>query len=206
MQRRIALFIATLALAAASVPVLRAASDKPAAVQQETIIDSDALDMQAGDATNTFKFSGNVHAIGQGIDLTCDRLDVIAGRSAKTKGTIGKMSSLESVIATGNVRIEQAGRIATAGKAEVKPAEGLVILSDNPVILDAKARVEGWKIIYNSKSRTVQVLPAPVTANQPGKRSRVVLSEQAIPKIDYEKVMSEGADRPADATKKPEGK
>ena len=153
--------------------------------------------MTAGDDVNNFHFSGNVHAVSQGMTLTCDRLDVIARRLVKSKSTIGKMNSVQSVVAEGNVRMEQVGRVATAGRAEVMPDKGLVILSDNPKIVDAKATVEGWKIIYNSRDRTAQVLPSPDEQVLPGQeriRSRVTIAEEAVPKLDYEDVM--GADKP----------
>ncbi|MFA5257388.1 MAG: LptA/OstA family protein [Opitutales bacterium] len=185
MSRKLYLIL-LLAACLASGPAARAA-DTP-----QTVIDSDKLDLVAGETTNSFVFEGNVNADGQGMLLTCERLEVLAARTASAKGTVGKMGAVESVVATGNVRIEQAGRVAVAGKAEVMPAEGLVILSDHPKIIDSRATVEGWKIIYNSKDRTVQVLPTPPelqTEGSKGGRSRVVLSEDAIPKLDYEKVL-----------------
>jgi lipopolysaccharide export system protein LptA len=169
------------------------------AAQPQTVIDSDALDMTAGEDVNNFHFSGNVHAQGQGMLLTCDKLDVIARRLVKGKATLGKMNSVQSVTAQGNVRMEQAGRVATAGHAEVLPDKGLVILSDNPKIVDTKATVEGWRIIYNSRDRTAQVMPSPDNQLLPGQkkvRSRVTISEQAVPKLDYEQVL--GSDKPGD--------
>jgi lipopolysaccharide export system protein LptA len=190
------------------------AAEQPAQPQppSQTVIDSDTLEMTAGDDVNNFRFSGNVHAVSQGMSLTCDKLNVIARRQVKGKATIGKMNSVQSVVAEGNVRIEQVGRVATAGRAEVMPDKGLVILSDNPRIVDTKATVEGWKIIYNSRDRTAQVLPSPdelQIEGQAKKRSTVTIAEEAVPKLEYEDVM--GSDkptldpRPADknATKQP---
>ncbi len=173
------------------------ASQNPSAPAEETVIDSDSLEMTALDDVNNFRFAGNVRAVGKGMVLTCDHLDVIARRQAGSKGTIGRMNSVQSIVAKGNVRMEQAGRVATAGRAEVTPDEGLVILSDNPKIVDSKATVEGWKIVYNSRDKTAQVLPTPEDQLLPGQkkaRSRVTLSENAIPKLDYEQVL--GAEKP----------
>jgi lipopolysaccharide export system protein LptA len=181
-------------LAASSFAQISRAAEPPAT---QTVIDSDSLEMTAGDDVNNFRFSGNVHAISQGMALSCDRLDIIARRLVKSKATIGKMNSVQSVVAEGNVRIEQVGRVATSGRAEVLPDKGLVILSDNPKIVDTKATVEGWKIIYNSRDRTAQVLPSPdeqVVAGQEKIRSRVIIAEEAVPKIEYEDVL--GAEKP----------
>lgn len=163
----------------------------------QTVIDSDSLELLAGEEANSFRFTGNVHAESQGMLLTCDKLDVIARRQGK--GTIGSMNSVKSIVAQGNVRMEQMGRVAVAGRAEVLPDDGLVVLSDKPKIIDAKATVEGWKIIYNSRDRTAQVLPTPEDHLLPGQkkaRSRVTISEQVVPKLDYQQVL--GTDRPED--------
>ena len=190
------------ALLLAPLPV-RAQTAAPADPSQETVIDSDALDMTAGDDVNNFRFSGNVRAVGKGMVLTCDHLNVIARRQGKSKGTIGRMNSVQSIVATGNVRMEQAGRVATAGRAEVSPDDGLVILSENPKIVDTKATIEGWKIVYNSRNKTAQVLPTPgdqLAAGQKKARTKVTISENAIPKLDYEQVLgtdNKPADEPA---------
>ncbi|HNX04773.1 MAG TPA: LptA/OstA family protein [Opitutales bacterium] len=181
-----------------AVPLLLSAAGNAVDPSQETIIDSDSLEMTAGDDVNNFRFAGNVHAQGKGMLLTCDKLDVIARRQGKSGGTIGRMNSVQSIVAQGNVRMEQAGRVAMAGRAEVSPDEGLVILSDHPKIVDAKATVEGWKIVYNSRDKTAQVLPTPEDQLLPGQkkaRSRVTIAENAIPKLDYEQVL--GTDKPA---------
>ena len=173
----------------------------------QTVIDSDSLELVAGEDANSFRFTGNVHAESQGMLLTCDKLDVVANRQGKSKGTIGHMNAVKSIIAQGHVRMEQQGRVAVAGRAEVLPDDGLVVLSDNPKIIDSKATVEGWKIIYNSRDRTAQVLPTPDNQLQPGQkkaRSRVTIAEQAVPKIDYQQVLGtdKEEDKPASDDKK----
>jgi lipopolysaccharide export system protein LptA len=173
----------------------------------QTVIDSDSLELLAGEEANSFRFTGNVRAESQGMLLTCDKLDVVARRQGK--GTIGHMNSLKNIVAQGNVRMEQMGRVAVAGRAEVLPDDGLVILSDNPKIIDSKATVEGWKIIYNSRDRTAQVLPMPEDQLLPGKkkaRSRVTISEQVVPKLDYQQVLGtdRSEDKQDDAQKQPD--
>ena len=179
-----------------------AAPSKTANVPQ-TVIDSDSLDMVAGEDINTFHFAGNVRAEGQGMILTCDKLDVVARRQI-AKATIGHMNSVKIIVATGNVRMEQPGRVATCGKAEMTPDDGLVVMTESPKIVDTKATIEGWKIIYNSHDRTAQVLPTPQDQTQPGQkklRSHVIIAEQAMSKLDYQQVL--GVDKP-EGEKKPE--
>jgi lipopolysaccharide export system protein LptA len=199
-----ALFIAVLASSVAA----QAAQEKTSTIP-ETSIDSDSLELLAGEDVNSFHFAGNVRADSQGMFMTCDKLDVVVRRMGKSKATIGRMNSVKSIVAQGHVRMEQTGRVAVAGRAEVLPDEGLVVLSDNPKIIDSKATVEGWKIIYNSRDRTAQVLPTPDDQLLPGQkktRSHVIISEQAVPKLDYQQVM--GADKPEEksADKAPEAK
>ncbi len=171
-------------------PALRAQTQ-----QGQTVICSDTLDMQAGESVNNFLFAGNVSASTQGLALFCDRLYVVALRKAGSTGTVGKMGGVDSVIAEGNVRIEQSGRIAHAGRAEVRPAEGLVILSDKPRIEDVNGTIEGWQIIYNSAERTVKIVSDPSAPPRAG-RTRVTLSENAIPKLDYEQAPAPEGDAP----------
>ena len=60
--------------------------------------------------------------------------------------------------------------------------------------------VEGWRIIYNSRDRSAQVLPSPDNQLLPGQkkvRSHVILAEQAVPKLDYEQVL--GSEKPDEA-------
>ncbi len=174
----------------------------------QTVIDSDHLDMIAAEDSNSFVFTGNVVAKGQGLLLHCDRLEVIAFRAQGSTPTLGRMEGVQSLVATGNVRIDQAGRTAYADRVDVTPADGLVVLSGKPSIVDSKASVEGWKIIYNSKTRMVNILPEPAELALPGQpagRSRLVLAEEAIPKLDYDSVLQGGHDE-ADKPKAPEGK
>ena len=190
-----------LALCLASPALLRAEE-----AAQQTVIDSDMVEIVTEGELSRIEFNGHVDARGTDMTLSCDKLVFITPREQGSEGTIGKMSGVKSIVATGAVTITQADRIAKAGRVEVIPSEGLVILSENPRIIDAKDPgnfIESWKIIYNSKDRGVQFLPVPLDQMQPGQsggRPRVVLSEQAIPKLDYEEAL--GKDSKKDA---PEG-
>ncbi len=160
----------------------------------QTIIESEALVMQGHEDRNEFTFSGGVRVESEDLVLTCNELFVLALRSEDDKPakgedeTVGRIGAIERITAIGNVEIRQGGRLATAGRAEVSPEGGILTLSESPKIIDENATVEGWKIILNRDSRTAQVLPEPSEAGQPGKRSRVVLTESAIPRLDYESV------------------
>lgn len=164
----------------------------------ETVIDSDALTMEGTDDYNDFTFSGRVRAQGRDMLLLADELQVHARRSRGGDGAVGQIGAIESIVAKGNVEIRQAGRVAYAEMAEVQPEAGLVVLSGNPRIVDEKATVKGWKIVYNSQSKTVQVLPDPnPPAEGDRQRSRVILSESAIPALDYDQIQQPQLSTPA---------
>ncbi len=197
-------------LALLAVPLgLNAQRNQAVTQAPETVIDSDSLTMQGTDDYNEFTFAGRVHAEGRELLLLADKLVVKARRQQARRapeGAVGQIGAIESIVATGNVEIRQAGRVAYAGRAEVQPDAGLVILSENPRIVDEKATVKGWKIVYNSQNKTVQVLPDP---NQPQQgerqRSRVILSESAIPPLDYEHIQQPELPEPAEQAPQPAG-
>lgn len=154
----------------------------------QTAIESDSLEMQGGEDRNEFLFSGNVRVESEQLRMLTDRLLVLARREARPDATVGKIGAIESIIATGNVEIHQGGRVAYAGKAEVFPDTGLLVLSDSPRIVDENAVIEGWQIVLDRDNRTARVVPQPATDGQPGQRSRVVLDDQAIPSLDYDQL------------------
>ena len=170
------------------VPAAALAQQRPADGPAQTVIDSDQLTMQGTDDYNEFTFSGRVRAEGRDMLLLADDLVVHARRARNAEGAVGEFGSIQTIVATGNVEIRQAGRVAYAGRAEVRPDEGLVVLSDSPRIVDERATVEGWQIVYNSETKTVQVLPDPAQQGRDGQRSRVILAESAIPQLDYEHI------------------
>ena len=142
-----------------------------------TVIDSDRLEMESGEEETRFIFSGNVSVTGNNLVVLCDRLEVTTARfeedgespenpasgetpepdsaqAARTGGSAtaanpADLGRLRVILATGNVRITQDGREATAGRAELRPREGLIILTENPVFRDAQGTVSGPRIVLD---------------------------------------------------------
>jgi len=122
--------LATLALVA---PTVRAADEPP-----PTEITSTSLEMWStpdGSETHAI-FTGNVTVTGNEIRLTCDRLDILAGRIGDKTATVGKLDKFKSLIATGKVNIVQGDREASCGRAEVYPREEKIVLTEKPVVID----------------------------------------------------------------------
>lgn len=121
-------------LLAAGLPACLAAQDAA------TVITSDRLEMTTNARRNAFVFEGDVRVEATNMTATCDRLEVLANRrpDSDPDAAIGQIGRIEEIIATGNVIISQAGRTARAGRAEIFPGEGKVILSDGPRLVDER--------------------------------------------------------------------
>lgn len=139
-----------------------------------TVIESDGPgEMTSTDTETTFTFRDKVVVTGTNLKLTCDLLVVVAKRSGDTKATFGKQENFKSLIATGNVRLVQAGREALCGKAEVFPDEDRVILSESPVV----RMIDGS---YEARGPIMELLRGEQRAiirGTPQERTRILLPE-----------------------------
>ena len=112
----------------------------PAAVRSaeppNTVIVSQSLDMHSTATETISVFTGNVVVTGNDLRITCDRLDVVSTRGGDHTDTVGRQENFKSLIATGHVHIVQQDREASCGRAEVRPRENKVILTENPVVID----------------------------------------------------------------------
>lgn len=147
------------AAARAAEPAPAAPATPPGAAKPiPTVIESGSADMVSTPTETTFTFRENVSVTATNMKLTCDLLVVVARRSGDANATIGKQEQFKSLIATGNVRIVQADREATCGRAAVYPGEDKVELTENPVVRSVK---EGWvqtgpkMILYRGERRAV---------------------------------------------------
>ena len=146
----------------------------------ETIIEGDQLEMIATEDEAYFIFTDNIRVIGNNIILTCDRLEVISTRDEDDPPGAERLSGMgriRLIVASGNVRVVQEGREATAGRAEVLPNEGRVILTESPVIRDAQGEVSGERMVL------YQGLERAVVESGPDRPARVVLPN--IPDLGF---------------------
>ncbi len=112
-----------------------------------TEIESMRLQVENDGEKAYFHFSDAVKLTATNMLVECDSLEVFATREAKEQSAIGKFSAIKEIVATGNVRIEQAERTATCQKAIVKPNEERIILTGNPVVVQPGGRI----VTYNPK-------------------------------------------------------
>ena len=148
-----------------------------------TLITSQHLEMQGTENRNYFYFSGQVEVSGTNLRILCDELIVTSLREGPDGATIGTIRAIESIVAKGSVEIHQAGRSAYAGRAEVDPKAGTVVLSEQPRILDGEVAVEGYQFVLNKGERKFVSVPDP---NAPvGAPSRSVVRLGAMPDLGF---------------------
>jgi lipopolysaccharide export system protein LptA len=144
------------------------------ALEPKTEIFSDKLTMVSGEKDNHFLFTGNVEVRATNMVATCEKLEVYSGKDNSNKapteppkpGTppIGK---IERIVAIGNVRVIQDARIATAGRAEIFPQVGKVVLSQSPVVTNKDGVLKGYRITLYQGEQKVEVESDPNRVRRP---------------------------------------
>ena len=135
-MKRIALTIATVLCASTWIY----AQDKPKLIPtdkplQPTVIEAERSRSETNDGESYLIFSGSVKLTATNLVITCNQLEVFAKtkEEEEAEAAIGEFSSIQQIIATGNVRVVQEERTATAGRMEVLPNEDVIILDDDPM-------------------------------------------------------------------------
>lgn len=170
--------IVALALLACSPLVVVAQS-----AEEKTLITSERLEMQGSGNRNFFYFNGNVQVRGTNLNISCEELTVVALRESAEDAAIGQIGAIDRIVARGSVEIEQAGRRAFAGLAEVDPRAGSVTLSENPRIIDNDVEVEGYQFVLLKGERKFISVPDPnAPADQP---SRSVVRLGSLPDLGF---------------------
>lgn len=149
-------FLVRLAAVAALAGVAPHAARAAEAELVPTTIESRQLDMRSTDTETTFVFEGLVRVTATNLELTCDRLEVIALRSDDEPDAIGELGQFKSLVATGRVRIVQGDRIATCERAEVLPGEERITLTGRPMVRDRDSTATGDRmVLYRGERRAV---------------------------------------------------
>lgn len=125
--------------------------------KQETVITSDRFEMVGGETENYFYFYGNVEVTGTNLHATCNEMEVVASRQAKSAEAVGDVGAIQSIVMKGQVYLEQSGREAFAGRAEIFPREGKVVLMEDPRVEDSEGTVTGYRMTLFKDRRTALV-------------------------------------------------
>jgi lipopolysaccharide export system protein LptA len=142
------------------IPVFICEGQEPTSVQKtkpqkgNTEITGDEFEMVSREKETYFLFTGNVEIRATNMVATCNRLEVYTSKTdppktddkqkpKEEKASIGK---IEKIVAIGNVRLVQKERVATAGKAEILPQTGKVVLMDSPKVTSKDGVLVGYRI------------------------------------------------------------
>lgn len=180
--------LTTIAGLAFAAPAAKPTPAGPA--QPKTSITSETLEMVSGPVNNTFYFSKNVVVTGNNLKMTAEQMVVTARRAGESAAPLQNPaasldapggSTIDKIVAVGNVHIYQEARESISGRAEFYPKEGKVVLTDKPRVIDAKAIVSGWRITLYQGERKVMVEQDPA---QGGTRPSVNLD--SIPDMGFD--------------------
>lgn len=161
-MKRIALIIAT--VLCASTGILAQDEPKPVPTDkplQPTVIEAERSRSETNDGKSYLIFSGSVKLTATNLVITCNQLEVFAKTKENEEdeeAAIGAFSSIQQIIATGNVRVVQEERTATAGRLEVLPNEEVIILTDDPMLFQDgnTAGGKGTELTFHSGKGRVE--------------------------------------------------
>lgn len=134
---------------------LAAVEEKP---QVPTEIESEFLQMENDGEQAYFVAKGNVLLTATNLELTCDKLEMWVKRTGDKEATIGNFGDFDMIVATGNVQLTQAERVAKAGLMEIDPKEEQVVLKDNPSVYQAGTTLSGLEIIIK-RGQGIVIVP-----------------------------------------------
>ena len=117
---------------------------------EDTIVLADSITMRELPTENFFYFTGSVEVMSGAVHLNADRMTIKSNKVGQSGATatdaeavaipVGEVSSL---LAEGNVRIEQSGQVATGDQVTFYPAEERAVLVGSPRITNGEAVVIG---------------------------------------------------------------
>lgn len=159
LPHRILPFLLLLLAAPVSAPAQTTDSPAETPPPGSTVITSDVL--HSDQINHVAVFSGKVVAVGSNFTLKCNEMTVNFTKDGK----------VDTITATGDVVIEQPGRITHSGQAEYFRDEDKFVLTDQPTILDNKNQISAPRItIFRTKQQMITE----------GGRTTTVLGNQAI--------------------------
>lgn len=153
-------YLSTLLFGLGLMAIEGAAQDVPEmspSLEKQTHITSNSLEVDNSKPEFTrFLFKGNVLITSPGITANCDQMEVTSIRQDPSKDITDSLGNIDKIVATGNVEITENERTAKAGRAEIYPSEGKVILMENPIVQDVEGIVTGHQItLYRDQRRAV---------------------------------------------------
>ncbi len=110
----------------------------------QTEIEAESLRAEITEEKGYLIGVGSVRMVATNLEITCNQIEVFTDVKDKDgNDTIGDISSINKIIATGNVRIVQDQRSATAGLAEVYPNDDFILLDEDPILYQGDITIDG---------------------------------------------------------------
>jgi len=144
-----------------------------ASSKADTIITSDRQILIEGVDKDRYFFEGNVVVTGSDMNATCGKIEVVM------KDELGKSSKqISQIIATEKVVITQNTKEAHAGRVDIFPAEEMLVLSENPYVLNKEnnTKAVGHRMTYRKGKKGVSIEGSTGDdKSQPKKRPTIIL-------------------------------
>ncbi len=112
--------------------------------------------MEASEKAGTVVFTGHVVAKKGDLTIHADRLEVFYEKKKATTGDKKRKKVLQRIVATGHVKVVQAGRVGTGAKAVYDKRHEKIILLGSAQVTQGPNRVSGDRItLFLNEDRSV---------------------------------------------------
>ena len=110
----------------------------------QTEIEAETLEAEITEENGYLIGRGSVKLTATNLEITCNQIEVFTDVKDKDgNNTLGDLSSIRRIIATGNVKILQEERMATSGRAEVYPNDDYILLDEDPIVYQNDITIDG---------------------------------------------------------------
>ncbi|MFT4901184.1 MAG: lipopolysaccharide export system protein LptA [Lentimonas sp.] len=122
-----------------------------AGLSAETIVLADSITLRELQQENLFYFEGSVEVLSGAVHLDADRMTITSNKAeaSSADASAGEgipIGEVRSLIAEGQVRIEQTGQVATGDKVIFYPAQERAVLTGNPRLTNGEAIIVGYEM------------------------------------------------------------
>ena len=110
----------------------------------QTEIEAETLEAEITEENGYLIGRGSVKLTATNLEITCNQIEVFTDvKDKEGNDTLGDLSSIRRIIATGNVKIVQEERMATSGRAEVYPNDDYILLDEDPIVYQNDITIDG---------------------------------------------------------------
>ena len=110
----------------------------------QTEIEAETLEAEITEENGYLIGRGSVKLTATNLEITCNQIEVFTDVKDKDgNDTLGDLSSIRRIIATGNVKIVQEERMVTSGRAEVYPNDDYILLDEDPIVYQHDITIDG---------------------------------------------------------------